>query len=42
MRRNKRLKPLPEYINKYIVSERPRPDGKIDKYYRHKELHLNF
>ncbi|PPD83468.1 hypothetical protein GOBAR_DD19593 [Gossypium barbadense] len=36
------LKPLPEYINKYIVSERPRPDGKIDKYYRHKELHLNF
>ncbi|XP_052880542.1 uncharacterized protein LOC128286840 [Gossypium arboreum] len=41
-RRNKRLKPLPEYINKYIVSERPRPDGRIDKYYRHKELHLNF
>ncbi|MFQ6666200.1 hypothetical protein Gotur_032642, partial [Gossypium turneri] len=41
-RRNKRLKPLPEYINKYIVSERPRPDGRIDKYYRHKVLHLNF
>ncbi|KAK5772157.1 hypothetical protein PVK06_048430 [Gossypium arboreum] len=41
-RRNKRLKPLPEYINKYIVSERPRPDGKIDKYYRHKVLHINF
>ncbi|KAK5772400.1 hypothetical protein PVK06_048688 [Gossypium arboreum] len=41
-RRSKRLKPLPEYINKYIISERPHPDGRIDKYYRHKELHLKF
>ncbi|MBA0645982.1 hypothetical protein Goklo_014002, partial [Gossypium klotzschianum] len=41
-RRNKRLKPLPEYINKYNVSERPRPNGRIDKYYQHKELNLNF
>ncbi|TYH92144.1 hypothetical protein ES332_A13G161700v1 [Gossypium tomentosum] len=39
-RRNKRLKPLPEYINKYIVSERPRPDGRIDKKYRHKERNI--
>ncbi|MBA0610903.1 hypothetical protein Godav_011657, partial [Gossypium davidsonii] len=36
------LKPLPEYINKYNVSERPRPNGRIDKYYQHKELNLNF
>ncbi|MBA0672140.1 hypothetical protein Goklo_029008, partial [Gossypium klotzschianum] len=39
---NKRLKPLPEYINKYIVSERPCPNGRIDKYYKHKEFNLNF
>ncbi|PPD92058.1 hypothetical protein GOBAR_DD11002 [Gossypium barbadense] len=41
-RRNKRLKLIPEYINQYIVSKRPRSNGRIDKYYQHKELNLNF
>ncbi|MFQ6656126.1 hypothetical protein Gotur_026369 [Gossypium turneri] len=39
-RRYKKLKPLPEFLNNWIVTESPRKNGRLDKKYHHKERNI--